>query len=337
MKIVQLVVAFFAMVLASETALAQLQANLNAKKDNTLIDDAAGAVSNGAGEYLFVGETKSGKLRRGVLAFDIAAALPAAAVIDSVKLKLSMSKTITGPQPVQLFRMLADWGEGTSNAGAEEGAGAPATANDATWIHKFFNTRLWTKAGGDFAATASASQTVGAADFYTWGSTPQMVADVQLWLNTPASNFGWLLLGNENTFPTTKRFDSRENATAANRPVLTVFYHTSTRVGDDKPNSPSVFHLAQNYPNPFSSGGTPAGAAFGNPATTIRFALPTAEQVTLQILDLSGRELETLAAGQFSAGEHRVHWNAAQYAGGIYFYRLRAGNFSATRKLVLLQ
>ena len=77
-----------------------------------------------------------------------------------------------------------------------EGDGAPATPNDATWRHRFFDTIFWTMQGGDFSATVSASQSVGGVGQYTWSSA-QMVADVQLWLDSPTSNFGWLVLGDE--------------------------------------------------------------------------------------------------------------------------------------------
>jgi len=322
-------VIFVSVVLFSlQSSWAQLKADIDAKKDNTLYEDANGAFSNGAGEYFFVGKTKQNLIRRGLLAFDLAGKLPANAVIDSVKLKLVMAQTIAGPQPVQLLRMLADWGEGASNATGNEGIGAAATTGDATWIHKFFNTTMWATPGSEFAATASASQTVAGDGTYLWGSTPQMAAEVQAWLNSPASNFGWLVRGNETAFPTAKRFATHENLTPANRPLLTVFYRLGTRVENNRQLTPSQFELAQNYPNPVSAHGT-----FGSASTTIRFELPVAANVTLQILDLTGRELETLAAGKFSAGAHHVRWNPERHPGGVYFYRLRAGNFLATRKL----
>ena len=83
----------------------------------------------------------------------------------------------------------------------------------------------WVDPGGDFSDTASNSQSVGtlAGDF-TWGSTAQMVTDVQSWLDNPNNNFGWLLLTNETVIQTARRFGSRENATVANRPLLTVEY-----------------------------------------------------------------------------------------------------------------
>ena len=120
--------------------------------------------------------------------------------------------------------MLADWGEGTSVAPGEEGTGAPATTNDATWRHRFFDTIFWTTQGGDFSGTVSASQSVGAVGDYVWSSAP-MVADVQSWLDNPANNFGWLVLGDESAIETAKRFDTRESTIP---PVLTINYTTAT-------------------------------------------------------------------------------------------------------------
>src|SRR5437879_3143924 len=134
---------------------------------------------------------------------------------------MNMSKPIDGPaRTTELHKRLADWGEGTSHAPGGEGSGAPATPNDATWRHRFYDTIFWTTQGGDFSATVSASQSVGPVGQYTWSST-QMVADVQSWLNNPASNFGWLVLGDETAIATAKRFDTRESASP---PVLTVEY-----------------------------------------------------------------------------------------------------------------
>jgi hypothetical protein len=332
MKTSQFFLLFCAILLSSQLSYAQGQANLSAKKDNTLYEDATGAWSNGIGMHFFAGKTSSGLIRRGLIAFDIAGNIPAGAVIDSVKLRLSMSLTNTnnGAQRIELHPVLADWGEGTSNALPPGGSGVPATPGDATWKHRFFSMIFWTRDGGDFATTASASQTVNNVGIYFWNSTPLMVADVQAWLNTPANNFGWLVLGNENASQTAKRFDTREHTSAANRPLLTVFYHTPTRVENKQQNLPATFRLAQNYPNPLRA------SAF-NPSTTIRFYLPAAANATLQILDLNGREMETLLDGKFSAGEHQAQWNAEKYAGGIYLYRLRAGNYSATKKLVLMR
>jgi hypothetical protein len=203
-------------------AIAQL-ANINPIKDNTLYQyvPADGDRSNALGNHFFAGETGMGELRRGVLAFDIAGNIPAGSTILGVTLSLNMSRTgLDTARTIELHKLLADWGEGTSVAPGEEGTGAPATTNDATWRHRFFDTIFWTSEGGDFSATVSASQSVGAIGMYTW-SSPLMVADVQSWLNNPATNFGWLVLGDESDILTAKRFDTRESASP---PVLTIQY-----------------------------------------------------------------------------------------------------------------
>ena len=147
--------------------------------------------------------------------------IPAGSTILGVTLSLNMSMTPSGtPRTTELHKLLADWGEGTSQASGGEGEGAPATTNDATWRHRFFDTIFWTAEGGDFSATVSASQSVGAVGMYTW-SSPPMVGDVQSWLNNPATNFGWLVLGDESEILTAKRFDTRESASP---PVLTIQY-----------------------------------------------------------------------------------------------------------------
>ena len=204
---------------------------ISPSKDNTLYESAAGSLSNGAGNHFFAGRTgpTSGSLiRRGVIAFDIAGSIPAGSTIDSVTLSLHMSRTVSGAQNVTLHKLLADWGEGSSNAPGFEGGGAAASPGDATWVHRFFNTANWASVGGDFFPFFSSSASVGGIGSYTWGSTAAMVSDVQSWLDNPATNFGWLLKGNESASTTTKRFDTKENTTPANRPVLVVDFTTNS-------------------------------------------------------------------------------------------------------------
>ncbi len=202
--------------------------NIMPSKDNTLYeyDPAEGDHSNGAGFHFFAGENGMGELRRGVLAFDVAGSIPPGSTITAVSLSMNMSMTPTGAVTVELHKVLADWGEGTSHAPMGEGDGAPATPNDATWRHRFFDSVFWTTQGGDFSATVSASQSVDVIGQYTWNSA-QMVADVQSWLNNPASNFGWLVLGDETAIATAKRFDTRESASP---PVLTIEFIPGPRM-----------------------------------------------------------------------------------------------------------
>lgn len=200
---------------------------LFAVKDNTLYQNATGQLSNGSGLHFFAGKTTTTvpsdqRIRRGLIAFDVSS-IPAGSTITSVTLTLHMSRTISGPQNIQMRRVLADWGEGSSGAGRGEGGGAPSTTNDATWVHRFFNTANWTTPGGDFSATVSATTSVNQIGNYTW-SGAGLVADVQAWVNGTASNFGWILLGNETPIATAKRFDSSEHSTIGFRPSLAVEY-----------------------------------------------------------------------------------------------------------------
>ena len=194
----------------------------SASKDNTLIESPTGALSNGEGSSFFVGRTNQlrDSIRRGLLAFDIADKLPKGSKVTSVTLTLKVERTPGGSEPIELHRVLNNWGEGSSSS--QGGRGAPAAKGDATWIHTFYDKDSWSKPGGDFSATASAVQTVGGVGTYTWGSTSEMVTEVQTWLDSPEGNFGWLLLGNETSPGTVKVFASRESSDSSVRPQLTV-------------------------------------------------------------------------------------------------------------------
>jgi Secretion system C-terminal sorting domain/Glycosyl hydrolases family 18 len=88
---------------------------------------------------------------------------------------------------------------------------------------------------------------------------------------------------------------------------------------------PQSFSLMQNYPNPF------------NPTTTISYELSTNSFVTLEVYDILGREVATLAKGRENAGSHSVTFDGSRLPSGVYFYRLQAGTFSDTKKLVIVK
>jgi hypothetical protein len=192
--------------------------------DNTLIEDPDGAFSAGAATSFYagrVGTNGNGTLRRGVIKFDLSA-IPAGSTIQSVTITLYCSKVGLGSQfPVAFKRLTASFGEGTSVAFG--GGGASSTADDATWLHRFYPGIAWATPGGDFVATTSAVRNVGGTGFYTWNSTAQLVADVQGWVDQPSTHFGWLVQGNETTLQSVKRFDTRESIPAF-RPKITVVY-----------------------------------------------------------------------------------------------------------------
>ena len=195
-------------------------------KDNTLYQTADGSLSNGAGVHIFAGSTASSQLRRALIAFDVAALIPPGSTITHVTLVLHESQTIAGTESVELHRVTADWGQGSSDAGtARDGFGSPSQTGDATWIHTFFPDRRWRTAGGDFDAAPDSVTAVGL-DESTWGSSPAMIARVQDWLDHPSANFGWIVIGNEANSRTAKRFDSREVVPQSTRPTLTIDYNT---------------------------------------------------------------------------------------------------------------
>ncbi|MBL8747430.1 MAG: DNRLRE domain-containing protein [Phycisphaerae bacterium] len=188
--------------------------------DNTLYSSATGNLSNAKGAGLFTGFNSINQNRRSLLKFDVAGAVPAGSTITAVSLQLVNASGFADPHANTIHRVLASWGEGTS---VGDGMGAAASPNDATWLHRFYNTVFWSTPGGDFVAAASASTTVGGSGTYTWSSAG-LVQDVQLWLNTPASNFGWLVKGGESVTGSSKNFGSREHPDPTKRPVLTITY-----------------------------------------------------------------------------------------------------------------
>ena len=88
---------------------------------------------------------------------------------------------------------------------------------------------------------------------------------------------------------------------------------------------PEKFSLQQNYPNPF------------NPVTSIEFSLPKSTRVSLKVYSALGEEVATLVDGILPAGTHHATWNAANQPSGVYYYRLKAGQYSSTRKMLLLR
>jgi photosystem II stability/assembly factor-like uncharacterized protein len=88
---------------------------------------------------------------------------------------------------------------------------------------------------------------------------------------------------------------------------------------------PTEFLLSQNYPNPF------------NPSTKIKYSVPQTSNVIVKVFDILGNEIEILVSEEKPAGTYEITWNAANLPSGIYFYRLQAGSFVETKKMLLLK
>jgi hypothetical protein len=208
---------------------------VEASRDATLIEDPDGAWSNGSGPFFFAGRTAQAQngVRRALLYFDLAAALPRNAIVESASLTLYISPSNPEIRELRLHRLLADWGEGPSSSSG--GGGARSEPGDATWLHTFYDHEFWVHSGGQFLGRASARRDVGESGFYTWDSTNHMVQDVRLWKSAPQRNFGWVLIGDETTRQTAKSVASRENPDATVRPRLEVSYRLP---GDAPPPAP---------------------------------------------------------------------------------------------------
>jgi len=105
---------------------------------------------------------------------------------------------------------------------------------------------------------------------------------------------------------------------------ISILSDQSTGVNDVE-NVPDDFTLYQNYPNPF------------NPTTKIRYRIPQSDFVSLKVFDIIGNEIATLVKEEKTVGNHEVNFNASTLSSGIYFYRLQAGNFVETKKMLLLK
>lgn len=106
---------------------------------------------------------------------------------------------------------------------------------------------------------------------------------------------------------------------------LKLFFDTPTDVESDYSTLPNKFEVYQNFPNPF------------NPTTTIRWQMPETGFVILKIYDVLGREVNTLVNEELSAGKHETVFDASRFSSGVYFYQLKAGNITYTKKMILIK
>ncbi len=317
---------FIAVSLSIASGAAAATANLAPSKDNTLIETPVGN-SNGVGDGIYVGRVGSfgaGTQRRGMLAFD-PSSIPVGSTINAVTLSLEMAQSPdAAARTVTLHRASADWGEAGSSG---SGSGAVALSGDATWEFRFFSTLAWATAGGEFAAQPSASQSVTGTGPYVWTGAG-LVADVQFWVDNAASNFGWLLKGDETTTSTVKKFYSREGFIP---PSLTIDYTPVTT--DITGASAEAVWFAPPAPSP----------ARASAPVSLSYSLPRSARVSLSIHDATGRLVRRLAAGVTeAAGRHATAWDGrtesgTKVASGVYFANLVVSKHTYQRRIPLLR
>lgn len=196
---------------------------LAASQDNTIYNVATGDQANGQGQFIVTGGAGgTAAARRGLIAFDVAGSgIPEGSTILDVVLTMNLAQTAGGATSVAVHRSLKAWGEGFTDASGSELEGASTNGLDATWMFPQFGGAAWARLGGDFA-NASATVTAGALGAYEW-SGGDLISDVQDWLDSPNSNFGWFIKSAEAS-GNVKSFVSRNSANAALRPTLEITY-----------------------------------------------------------------------------------------------------------------
>jgi spore coat protein A len=222
-----LVLLAFAPLLGGASAASAATVVLHPVADNTIYHGGVTGEtftdnSCGAGPDVFAGVTARNWIRRALLRFDVASAVPAGSTIDAVTLTLNVNLTTdTLDTTMTLHPVLQAWGEGTVDCRFNGGGkGDEAGLGDATWLDAKFQQVPWSSAGGDFGA-ASASAVVPILGDAVWDSTanPGMRIDVQSWLDAPPDNHGWIVVDDEIRIRSARRFGSREGNPP---PVLSV-------------------------------------------------------------------------------------------------------------------
>jgi len=246
---------------------------LFANKDNTIYSESNN--SNAVGDYLFAGNNSGKNARRALMFFQMnipVSPIPESRlVVNEVVLRLKPNKTNTGTQVFTLHKLIADWGESTSNANSAEGTGASPQIGDATWNYAKYATVPWVK-GGNFVSTPSATFSIGDLNDQNI-SAVGLLEDVKFWLTNPDKNFGWVLLGTEANSQTAYRFDSRENASKLG-PRLEIRYTIITSL-DEKIESEAMDKIL-----------------YRPELSTIEYT-GNEKATQIQLLDISGNIIET--------------------------------------------
>jgi hypothetical protein len=190
-------------------------------------DDTDG--NNGGGDWLHVGLTGSGAVRRAVIRFDTSA-INSAAIVSEVTLSLRADADGGTADNHALHSLTSSWVEGTGiGTGTGGGQGGQVVAGSVTWDSREHGTTLWTSGGGDFSPTPSAI--IAAPNTCVTGvwtdntAGDGMVADVQDWIANPGNNLGWLVLGDESATFTARRYISSEQG-GVNAPELSITLST---------------------------------------------------------------------------------------------------------------
>lgn len=291
---------------------------LNATIDNTIYQTASADSSNGSGDYLFAGLTDNSRIRRALIQFDIAGAIPAGATVNTATVSLYCDKSGSASTVQMILRKVTtEWGEGESNAPGEEGQGAASETGDASWYHSIYPGSTWSMPGGDFEFTNSAIANIaGSGNTYNWTSSPQLVADVQDMLDDDATNFGWIVMDlMESTPGSSRRFISKDNTTqSAFGPKIIIAYEYEHDPVGIETNSLESLKL---FPNPTQN--------------SINLTSMNGDVESVTVFDLSGR----MVTQQNTSGQTQVEINVEDWNNGVYLMRVNNGDESKVMKFVV--
>jgi Secretion system C-terminal sorting domain len=297
---------FFFSLIICLPALSQTVFNFMAEKDNTVYSEDMNK-SQGAGIDFIAGRNSNGDLRRALLKFDVST-IPNTATVTQVVLELNLNKVPSGApflSTVSLYALSQDWGEGTSNNAGSPGQGGTATSADCTWDYTFWSVSQWTNAGGDFGTTLLATNDVGSINGIKFWSGSNLTSKVQDWVDGTTPNNGIIMVGDETTNKTSKRFNSRENGTNPPKLIVTILGPTglSNSVHDPR------FSI---IPNPVSDS----------------FRINGNKEIKkLELFDLKGSKIKTFSPGL-------MEQNIKDLNRGIYLIKIQGAGFSITQKLI---
>jgi hypothetical protein len=146
----------------------------------------------------------------------------------------------------------------------------------------------------------------------------------QDWVGTWVNEFNFFYVYDENSNRIELLQQKWVNSTWVNTVKFLYTYIPVTSAGEEL-NPINSYSLSNNYPNPF------------NPTTSIQYAIGSRQFVSLKVYNILGTEIETLVNEEKSAGNYELNWNAANLPSGVYFYKLQAGDFVQTKKMILLK
>ena len=185
----------------------------------------------GAATFFNAGTAGNGNRNRGLILYDVTG-IPVGSVITEVAVSFEVVRQPATDMESSLFslrRVLQPWAEGSQvpENEASPGLGAPAGPNEATWNSRGIGGQSWSQPGGeagvDYSDTASAlTSSAGQGEIVAFETSPDLIGDINSWLNQPAANYGWMLVTeSEDLGKTARSFASRESGFG---PTLTIFY-----------------------------------------------------------------------------------------------------------------